>query len=232
MATQTINQTSTGDQQGKAATMPSVLHRLLKWLPSVLLIGASVLLIASISFPYWGMILKAPQYPDDLKMRLFVNHMAGNPDTKLDEVREIDGLNHYIGMRSMYDAAPLERAIAIPSMIAMIIGLGVVALIRRRWVWLLALPALGFPFVFLADLAYWLRYFGQNLDPYAPLSNSIKPFTPAVLGESVIGQFKTIAYVDTGWYMAVSAAGLILLALLLRLYMARAKALDHRVEAG
>lgn len=219
MATQTISPTT--QQRQNTINRSMTRTRLLKWLPSLLLISAAVLLIASISFPYWGMVLEAPQYPNDLTMSLFVNRMAGNPDTKLDEVREIDGLNHYIGMRSMYDAAPIERAIAIPSMIAMVVGLGIVALIRRRWVWVLTLPALGFPFVFLADLGLWMRYYGQNLDPYAPLSNSIKPFTPSVLGESMIGQFKTIAYVDTGWYMAVTAVGLIVLALLLRFYAAR-----------
>ncbi|HRF94934.1 MAG TPA: hypothetical protein PLZ51_07065, partial [Aggregatilineales bacterium] len=72
---------------------------------------------------------------------------------------------------------------------------------------------------FLGDLAFWLNYYGQNLDPYAPLSSSIKPFTPMVLGESTIGQFKTIAYVDSGWSLSVVAAGLVLTGLLFRLLL-------------
>lgn len=219
MATQTMNQPQTATQQEHVKTAPR--SRVLRWLPGLLLIAASLLLIGSIAFPYWGMILEAPQYPGGLKMRLFVNYITGDEDTRLDEVREIDSLNHYIGMKSMYDAAPIERAIAIPAMIAMIIGLGIVAFLRRRWLWLLALPAVGFPLVYLADLGLWMRYYGQSLDPYAPLSSSIQPFVPPVLGESVIGQFKTVAYVDTGWYMAAAASLLVLVALAIRFAEAR-----------
>lgn len=221
MAAQTVSHTNMIAKQG--ISKRSQIH-LMRWLPPLLLGVAALLLVVSISFPYWGMILEAPQYPGGLTMRLFVNRMAGDENTRLDEVREIDGLNHYIGMKSMYDAAPIERAIAIPGIIGMIIALGIVALWRRRWVWLLAVPALTFPVVFLGDLAFWLNYYGQNLDPNAPLSSSIRPFTPAVLGQSTIGQFKTNAFVDTGWYLAAAAAVLVLVALLIRLFAAWYKA--------
>ncbi|MBK8024945.1 MAG: cytochrome C [Chloroflexi bacterium] len=186
-------------------------------MPAGLLLIAAVLLVVSIASPYWGLVLQAPQYPGGLQMRVFVNYMTGDEDPRLDEVREIDGLNHYIGMKSLYEAAAFERSIALPGVIVMIATLGVVAFLNRRWVWLLALPTIAFPFVFLCDLAYWLNNYGQNLDPYAPLSSAIRPFTPPILGEGVIGQFKTIAYVDTGWYLAAGAAGLVVIALLIRL---------------
>ena len=214
MATQ-INTIETVSETQKQASMT----HLLKWIPHILLSIASVLLLVSISLPYWGMILEAPQYPGGLEIHLFVNQMAGNEETKLDEVREIDNLNHYIGMASLFEAAELERQIAVPGIIVMAVALVIVAFIQRRWVWLLAIPALTFPFVFLGDLAFWLNYYGQNLDPYAPLSSSIKPFTPMVLGESTIGQFKTIAYVDSGWSLSVVAAGLVLTGLLFRLLL-------------
>lgn len=189
----------------------------LKWLPSAFFLMAAVLLVVSIGLPYWGLVLEAPQYPGGLQMRVFVNDMTGDDDPRLDEVREIDGLNHYIGMQSLYDAAAFERSIAIPAVILMVILLVVAAFLRRRWTWLLAVPALTFPYVFLADLGLWMRYYGQNLDPYAPLSSSIKPFVPPVIGEGVIGQFKTVAYVDTGWYLIAVGSILIVVALLMKL---------------
>lgn len=162
------------------------------------------------------MVLNAPQYPGGLEMRVFVNYMTGDEDPQLDEVSEIDGLNHYIGMKSLYEAAKFERSIAIPAVILMVIFLVVAAVWHKRYTWLLTIPAIGFPFVFLADLAFWMNHYGQNLDPYAPLSSAISPFTPPVLGEGVVGQFSTVAYVNTGWYMAVGAAGLIVIGLILR----------------
>ena len=177
-----------------------------RWLPSVLFVSAALLLLISIAFPYWGLVLEAPQYPGGLAMRVFVNRMTGDEDPRLDEVREIDGLNHYIGMQSLYDAAKIEQSIAIPGVILMVVLLVVAALWRKSWVWVLTLPVIAFPVIFLADLWAWMSYYGNNLDPYAPLSSAIGPFTPPILGEGVIGQFRTIASVHTGWYLALAAA--------------------------
>jgi hypothetical protein len=196
----------------------------LHWLSIVVLVIAAALLVLSINYPYWRMVLEAPQYPGGLEMRVFINRVTGDEDPTLDEVTEIDGLNHYIGMRSLYDAAQVERAIALPALIAMVIGLLAAAVLRWRWLWLLHLPPLGFPFIFLADLAFWLNNYGQNLDPAAPLSSAIQPFTPPILGEGVIGQFKTVASVEAGWWLAVGAAGLSLVGLLLRLWGRQGKA--------
>ncbi|MBI5670943.1 MAG: cytochrome C [Chloroflexi bacterium] len=213
MTTNVISSTNTSASRASQTAS----RRWLKWLPSVLFLGAAVLLLVSISAPYWGLVLQAPQYPGGLRMRVFVNNMTGDEDPRLDEVREIDGLNHYIGMKSLYEAAKFERSIALPAVFIMAVLLVVAAVWRRRWTWLLALPAFAFPVVFLADLGLWMAYYGQNLDPYAPLSSSIQPFTPPILGEGVIGQFKTIAYVDTGWYIIAAGSLLIAVALLIKL---------------
>ena len=167
------------------------------------------------------MVLEAPQYPGGLEMRVFVNRMTGDEDPQLDDVKEIDGLNHYIGMKSLYNAAELERQIALPALFIMIALILVAAVWKHRWSWLLVIPAMTFPFVFLADLAYWMNDYGQNLDPYAPLSSAIKPFTPPILGEGVIGNFKTIAYIETGWFIAVGSVVLLAIALAVRFVLAR-----------
>lgn len=190
-----------------------------RWLPSVLWVAAAVLLVISMSYAYWGMVLEAPQYPGGLEMRVFVDRMTGDDDPTRDEVAEIDGLNHYIGMKSLTEAAKLERSIAQPAVYLMAALLIVAAILlaspaRRRWTWLLTLPALGFPVVFLGDLAFWMTYYGQNLDPYAPLSSAIQPFTPPILGRGVIGQFSTVATIQQGWLIAAAASVLVLVGLL------------------
>ena len=214
MSANVINQETSPATSEPQASMP---NKILGLIPSISFILGAILLLVSISYPYWGMVLLAPQYPGGLEMRVFVNYMTGDEDPQLDEVKEIDGLNHYIGMRSLNEAAQLERAIALPGVIFMAILLVVAAFWRRRWTWLLTIPALLFPAIFLGDLAFWMNNFGQNLDPYAPLSSAIKPFTPPVIGEGVIGQFSTIASVNIGWYMAVGTVVLVSIGLLLRL---------------
>ena len=68
---------------------------------------------------------------------------------------------------------------------------------------------------FLADLGFWLRHFGTNLDPTAPLSSSIDPFVPPVLGRGWVGQFATDALPDQGLILATIASLVILVGLVL-----------------
>jgi hypothetical protein len=175
-------------------------------LPTVFMGLAAFCLIVSIFQPYWSMTLEAPQYPNGLHIQSYINRLEG-------DVAEIDGLNHYIGMRPLAEAAQLERSLSI--VLVAVTSLLVLATIfvHTKWAVLLALPALLFPIFFLADLGYWLRNFGQNLDPTAALSNTIEPFTPPVLGEGLIGQFRTVASAESGFYLACLASILILIGL-------------------
>ena len=184
-------------------------HRMRYLWPTVCFIGAAVLLIISIFMPYWSLVLHAPQYPQGLIVHAYVNHLEG-------DVFEIDGLNHYIGMRPLGEAAAFERSISIFAITALALLVIAAIFIHSPWAVLLSLPAVVLPVVFLADLYFWLSNFGQNLDPTAALSNSIAPFTPTILGEGVIGQFKTVAYADIGLILASAASILILVGLYLQ----------------
>lgn len=169
--------------------------------PQVLFMLARTLLLVSIFLPYWHMELDAPQYPDGLFLTAYVNHLTG-------DVREIDGLNHYIGMRPLAEAAALERTLSVWIVVAMTLLVEGASFVHSRWAVLLAVPAILFPLAFLVDLQYWMTNFGQNLDSAAPLSSSVKPFTPTLLGEGGIGQFRTYAELGWGWWLAASCAAL------------------------
>ncbi|MBN8644635.1 MAG: cytochrome C [Planctomycetes bacterium] len=185
--------------------VPEAEYRAHRWrylTPTLVLMAARVLLLVSIFFPYWHMELEAPQYPNGLFLTAYVNHLTG-------DVREIDGLNHYIGMRPLGEAAAFERAASVWMIIAMFLLVEGAALVHTRWAVLLALPAVSFPLGFLGDLYFWMRSFGLNLNPEAPLSNSVKPFVPTVVGEGGIGQFKTYADLGTGYWLACVCAGLV-----------------------
>ncbi len=175
----------------------------------VLLIAAAALIGASLLFPFWGMNLRAPQYPGGLQAQISITHLSG-------DVQELNGLNHYIGMMKMDEAAALERSLAVYLIPAFALLTLAAAFVRRRWWWLLVIPALGLPVVFMADLAAWLYYAGHALDPRAPLSSSIKPFTPPLLGEGKIGQFNVIASFEMGFYLVLAASILIAAAIALR----------------
>ena len=175
-------------------------------LPIIFFLIAALLLIASIFFPYWKMTLQAPQYPKGLSIQAYINKLTG-------DVGEIDGLNHYIGMRPLAEAAQLERSLSIAAVSVLSLLLVAAIFIHSKYSVLLALPAILFPFIFLGDMYFWLRNFGLNLDPTAPLSNAIKPFIPPILGVGKLAQFVTIAQVQSGFYLALLASILILIGL-------------------
>lgn len=180
-------------------------HRARYAMPTILLSIARILLIASIFLPYWHMELEAPQYPKGLFLTAYVNTLTG-------DVKEIDGLNHYIGMRPLHEAAHFEKTIAVWAVLAMFLLVEGAMFVHSRWAVLLAIPTIVFPVGFLVDLKYWMTEFGQNLDPSAPLSASVKPFTPTILGEGGIGQFRTYSDMGLGLYMAFAAAGVTIIA--------------------
>lgn len=175
-------------------------------IPTLLFIAAAILLVSSIFLPYWRLTLHAPQYPKGLTVQAYVNRIEG-------DVSEIDGLNHYIGMRPLDEAASFEKSISIIGIIGVALLILAAVFVHTRWAALLALPALLLPAIFLIDLQYWLANFGTNLDPTAALSSSVDPFIPPVLGEGVIAQFSTWAVPDTGLWVATAASVLIAIGL-------------------
>lgn len=171
-------------------------------IPTLLFVAAAILLVSSIFLPYWRLTLNAPQYPGGLMVQAYVNRIEG-------DVSEIDGLNHYIGMRPLNEAAPFEKSISIYGIIGVALLILAAVFVHTRWAALLALPALLLPAIFLIDLQYWLANFGTNLDPTAALSSSVDPFIPPVLGEGIIAQFSTWAVPDSGLWVAFTASALI-----------------------
>ena len=178
-----------------AGAPPAPLRRLFARL---WLFAAAVALLISPRYPYWDLKLAAPQYPKGLSLSIYPDRVAGN-------VSEIDGLNHYIGMRKINGAAVLERRLGVPAIVTIATCLVVAAAWGSRWAALLVVPAILFPPLFFVDLYWWLRESGLNLDPKAALSSSIKPFVPQVLGSGRIGQFRTVGSFDTGYYLCVFA---------------------------
>ena len=167
--------------------------------PTMLFGIAAMLLVVSLLLPYWVLQLKAPQFPDGLSIRAYVNRLSG-------DVGEIEGLNHYIGLGSFEDGAVFERSIAIIAIVVLAGLLAAAILFHSRWVVVFTLPALLFPLVFIADLQYWLWRYGNNLDPSAPLSSTVSEFTPPIFGPATVANFDTLALPGPGFGLAVVAS--------------------------
>jgi hypothetical protein len=175
-------------------------------LPSALLMFAALLLMISMFLPYWSMTMEAPQYPQGLTVDVYVNQLEG-------DMREIDELNHYLGMPPLDEGGRFERSISIISLT--VIGLLLVAgvFVHNKWAAVLAIPALLFPLLFVADL-WWILYrYGHSIDPNSALGGAIEPFTPPIIGRGTVAQFATVGQFEMGFYLAVAAVFVVLVGL-------------------
>lgn len=188
--------------------LPDGSHRYLSdyLIPSALLMLAALLLMTSMFLPYWNMTLKAPQYPKGLTVSVYVSHLQG-------DVREIDALNHYLGMPELDKGGQLERSFSMYAIVILGLLLFAGVFVHNQWAAVLAIPALGYPLVFLGDLWYILYQYGHSIDPKSALGGAVKPFTPPILGEGKVGQFGTVASFDIGLYLAFAAVAVILIGL-------------------
>ncbi|MBI1978194.1 MAG: nitrous oxide reductase family maturation protein NosD [Candidatus Omnitrophica bacterium] len=168
-----------------------------------------ITLFLSLLLPYWKLKVTAPQYPKGLYVSIYIDRVEG-------DIKEIDTLNHYIGMRSLDQAAKLERKIALPGLIVSALLILASLFLRNKWSILFLVPTIVIPTFFAIDLYWWLRDFGLNLDPKAPLSTSVKPFVPPLLGGGRIAQFEASAVFGFGFFLSFIASFLALIALAFR----------------
>jgi len=156
-----------------------------RWLaPAIALLGSVCLVVAGI-LPIWGTRLIAPQYPKGLDLWFYGGRVEG-------PLREVNTLNHYIGMQPVDLTAVPELAVWPLAVVGSTI-LFLAALFLPGWLGRLAFLGLVLvPVVVLADIQRWLIVFGTQLDPTSALR--LDPFVPLVIGPSTVWNFTIWTY--------------------------------------
>jgi hypothetical protein len=175
----------------------------LAWLTAAVM--AAGLLVATIFVPLWKMELVAPQYPAGLKAYAYGYEFADDPNSYYDDVREINGLNHYIGMKPI--GTVTEMKLFIPGMLTAAVAVVLASFVSWKRRWFRALVIAGFWFIpvfFVADIQYWLYNFGHTMDEKAALT--MDPFTPKVFGTTKVLNFHSETGFEIGFYLMVMAA--------------------------
>lgn len=137
---------------------------------------SAVLMISAYFLPLWQIILEAPQYPEGLGLEIWLHGITGNID-------QINGLNHYIGMKHIVVDEFLEFKI-VPYIFALIIILGLYTALngsrKLLWVWISILIA--FAIVGFTDFYLWEYDYGHNLDPRAAIKVPGMSYQPPLIG--------------------------------------------------
>jgi copper chaperone NosL len=174
-------------------------------LSSVLIVAAALMIFASLFFPWWRMEFWAPQYPEGLNIIVYPDKLDG-------EIDNINSLNHYIGMKNFSE----ENFPELQYLKYLISGLAILVLlaafIRKNWYLhtVIGLFIVG-GILGVWDLRRWLKDFGTNLDPKAPID--MDPFVPPMIGENIVANFTTYSSLQLGSYLVVAAFILLLIPL-------------------
>lgn len=175
----------------------------------ILFVCCGLALIAVLFTPIWRIELDAPQYPEGLTLQIFANKIAGDVDI-------INGLNHYIGMKTLHTDDFVEFKL-LPGIIIFFSALFILAAILGRKKWLYTVFALFviFGIVAMADFWRWEYNYGHNLDPNAAIIVPGMAYQPPLIGFKQLLNFGAYSIPDTGGWIFIGA-GVVLLFLVIR----------------
>ena len=172
--------------------------------------AVSLLLLAVFAVPLWRIDLIAPQYPEGLGLRIWIDRITG---LKPNDLNSLNGLNHYIGMRAIVPESIPELRL-MPYLLAGAIVAGLlVAVIGRRpllYVWA-ALFSLG-AVAGLADFWKWGYTYGHDLDPHAAIKVPGMSYQPPVIGSKQLLNFHATSWPGVGGWAAIASLAIVLAA--------------------
>jgi len=172
----------------------------------VLLVLSMVAILGVFTAPLWKMSFRSNQYPDPLRMTIHINGIEGQKTEDRDDLREINSLNHYIGMRPLLESDFSEFQ-WMPFVIGGLILIGLRALVFGTVRDLVDITVVFTYFGLYStwDFAHRLYAYGHNLAPDAAIK--VEGFTPPFFGAVKIANF---------WVESFPAFGSIALAVALR----------------
>jgi copper chaperone NosL len=163
--------------------------------------AAGLALVILYFTPLWKITLEAPQYPEGLGLYITLTDVRGVGEFDL---RNINNLNHYIGMKRIEpDTIPELRIM--PWAIALIIVLALAtAVTGKRWMltaWVATFLVLAI--AGLVDFWLWEYDYGHNLDlETAAIKVPGMSYQPPLIGSKQLLNFKAHSWPATGGWIA------------------------------
>ena len=176
----------------------------------LMLLAAAALLVATYFFPLWNLTMFAPQYPDGLRLDIYSYTLVGGNNGQ--DVKEINVLNHYIGMQDLVNESFTEFK-WMPFVIGALGLLILRAVVHGNVASLVDVTML---FVYFGGFSLWsfgykLYRYGHDLSPAAAVK--VPPFMPPMFGYQQIANFEVYSYPRPASY-AMGAVMLLLIAAL------------------
>jgi len=179
----------------------------------ILIIIAALMVMLTFVFPLWYIDLEAPQYPEGIGLQIWINQIVGqNPH----DLANINGLNHYIGMKEIEPESIPELKI-MPYLMIFMMLFGIMAgILGKRplvYIWILLfviMAAIG-----MYDFYMWEYDYGHDLNPLAAIKIPGMAYQPPLIGSKMLLNFNAISmpHIATyilGFVVMLAAAALII----------------------
>jgi hypothetical protein len=160
--------------------------------------------------PLWNLTMFAPQYPTGLRLDIYSSNLQPGNDGQ--DLKEINLLNHYIGMHDLAveDFTEFKWMPFVLGALALLFlraaVLGTVKELLDSTVLLLYFGAFG-----AWTFGYKLYRYGHDLAPTAAVK--VDPFTPPIFGYQKIANFEVYSYPQAGTYVIAGVTVLLIGAL-------------------
>lgn len=180
-----------------------------------LIVISGVLLVIVLFVPLWQIQLTAPQYPEGLVLKMYPNKIAGNVDI-------INGLNHYIGMKTLHTKDFFEFTI-LPYIVGFFALLCFIVGFQKKEKWLKVLFTLFvlFGIIAMIDFWRWEYAYGHDLNPEAPIQVPGMAYQPPLIGYKQLLNFGAYSIPDIGGVLFILVGLLLLIALVIPWYKKR-----------
>ena len=158
----------------------------------------------------WRIDLTAPQYPEGLYLQIFPHKLGG-------DVEVINGLNHYIGMKTLH-AADFPEFSVLPYIVVCFALLYLLVAITGRYLFLKILFVLFVLFGVAAmyDFWRWEYQYGHELNPNAAIVVPGMAYQPPLIGFKQLLNFGAYSYPDIGGWIFAGVGAVTLLLLLVQ----------------
>lgn len=177
----------------------------LKTATRIILFICGLALIIVLIVPMWRIELSAPQYPEGLLLLIFANRLGGNVDI-------INGLNHYIGMKTLHTNDFIEFT-ALPIIITFFAAACILIALngKRKWLNILFVLFVSFGIIAMIDFWKWEYNYGHNLNPDAAIIVPGMAYQPPLIGFKQLLNFGAYSVPDIGGWLFVGVGALLLL---------------------
>ena len=169
---------------------------------NIIMLIAALLPLGLFFFPLWKITLEAPQYPTPLGMYIHINDFS---DVNPFDIKNINLMNHYVGMKYIPDAIPEFKIFPTGILITTLLGLIIAFKGTYKWFlyWFILMILLSTAGLY--DFYLWEHNYGHDLDPKAILKftnpdGSVMGFQPPLFGTKHILNFTTHSYPRLGAY--------------------------------